>query len=276
MLNRPVKWVFEAKAQPERVPQEAVDQFEAVKRIMTAMGENATHFVLACSAPLTARARTTAEAAGIEVWDPPKLLQLAPDAVIRQHLGLSAKGAIDTDQATRAKCATLTQSLAETTPGQESWASYQRLAADTMRFLFCPPLGHPLEELSDADSRNRRDMILENGAPDGFWAQVRTIYDAHYVVVDAKNYKSPLKKGPILHVAHYLKPHGCGMFGIIFSRVGAGPAGQHAVREQWIASKKMIIVLNDSDAKEMLRLKAEASDPEELLRRRIAEFRLSL
>jgi hypothetical protein len=117
---------------------------------------------------------------------------------------------------------------------------------------------------------------MENGAPDGFWSRIRTIYDAHYIVVDAKNYSAPLKKRPILDIAHYLKPHGCGMFGIIFSRAGASGAADHAVREQWIASRKMIVVLSDADAKEMLRLKAEAGDPEELLRRRIAAFRMSL
>jgi hypothetical protein len=234
------------------------------------------HLVLACSAPLTAQAAAVAADSNIEIWDPEHLLEIAPPALIKQYLGLNATGAPTMDQVTTDKSASLRQSFSAITPGNSMWPEYQRLISDTMQFLFCPPLEAPNDELSDADGRNRRDLIMENGAPDGFWSRLRTIYDAHYVVVDAKNYKAPLKKEPVLAVAHYLKPHGCGMFGIIFSRAGASAAAEHAIREQWIAGRKMIVVLSDNDAQEMLRLKAEAGDPEELLRRKIATFRMSL
>jgi hypothetical protein len=238
--------------------------------------EGISHFVLACTSPLTSGAREEAKRFGIEIWDPDRLAEIAPPSLIQKYLGLNVAGTPTTDKPTTEKAVSLTQSFLDIPAGNASWATYQRLIGDTAQFLFCPPLEAPLGELSDADGRNRRDLIMENGAPDGFWSRIRTIYDAHYVVVDAKNYRAPLKKHPILDIAHYLKPHGCGMFGIIFSRAGAGDAAAHAVREQWIAGRKMIIVLSDDDAKEMLSLKAEADDPEELLRRRIAEFRMSL
>jgi hypothetical protein len=44
----------------------------------------------------------------------------------------------------------------------------------------------------------------------------------------------------------------------------------------WIASRKMIVALEDQHLEEMIRLKIEAGDPEELIRRVIAEFRMSL
>ncbi len=72
---------------------------------------------------------------------------------------------------------------------------------------------------------------MENGAPDGFWSRIRTIYEPHCFRVDAKNYSSPLNKRPVIDVAYNLKPHGCGIFGVIFSPAGAGGAADHAARE---------------------------------------------
>ncbi len=51
----------------------------------------------------------------------------------------------------------------------------------------------------------------------------------------------------------------------MFSREGDGGAVDHAVREQWISGKNIILIVSDAEAKEMLRLEAEAGDPEELL-----------
>jgi len=75
-----------------------------------------------------------------------------------------------------------------------------------LEFLFCPPLELPRYEFSDADVRNRRDILFENPGADGFWAQIRGDYSAHYIVVDAKNYAKPAPKSSVLDIAHYLKP----------------------------------------------------------------------
>lgn len=275
LMGQPVRWAIEAKAWKERISGQVVFELAALKRAIEHTNGIA-RFVLACTSPLTAAERAASENTGIEIWDPDRLLQLAPPQLVERYFGVTAAATRPDDALLTEKAASLSQSFDAIAAGNDAWAAYQRLIGDTIQFLFSPPLEPPLGEFSDAAMRNRRDFIMENGAPDGFWSRVRTVYDEHYVVVDAKNYKGPLKKGPILDVAHYLKPHGCGMFGIIFSRAGAGGAADHAVREQWIAGKKLILVVSDAEAKEMLRLKAEAGDPEELLRRRLAAFRMSL
>ena len=119
-------------------------------------------------------------------------------------------------------------------------------------------------------------MIFENSAVDGFWSQIRNTYSAHYVVADAKNYGAPLKKQPVLDIAHYLKPYGCGLFGLLVSRKGAGLSALHAIREQWIGGQKLIVVLSDSELEEMINIKADGGKPEEVIRKAIADFRMSL
>jgi len=91
-----------------------------------------------------------------------------------------------------------------------------------------------------------------------------------------KNYEEPLDKRPVLDIAHYLKPYGCGLFGILVSRRGASDACLHAIREQWIGAQKMIVVISDEQLLEMLRIKGEAGAPEEIIRASIATFRMSL
>jgi hypothetical protein len=119
-------------------------------------------------------------------------------------------------------------------------------------------------------------MICENSTMTGFWTLIRTTYAAQYIVIDAKNYSEPIEKQPVLDIAHYLKAHGCGLFGILVTRKGASEAAEHAIREQWISARKMIVVLADTDVEEMLRIKTSGGKPEEIIRKKIADFRMSL
>ncbi len=130
-----------------------------------------------------------------------------------------------------------------------------------------------------------RYLLISTGQPTsiacdigltGFWKSLKETYQAHYIVVDAKNYSEPLDKGPVIDITHYLKPYGCGMFGMLISRFGTSKAGDHAIREQWIGNGKMIVVISDEDVIEMLRIKKKDGPPEEIIRKKIAQFRLLL
>ena len=62
---------------------------------------------------------------------------------------------------------------------------------------------------------NRRDTVFPNYADDGVWKFLRDHYEAHFVVVDAKNCAGFVTKNAILQIANYLSAHGAGLFGII-------------------------------------------------------------
>jgi HJR/Mrr/RecB family endonuclease len=156
--------------------------------------------------------------------------------------------------------------------GKKEWSSYQKLISDIFELIFIPPLESPRYEHPDRENDNRRDMIFENSATSGFWKTIKDTYEGHYIVVDAKNYSDAISKKPILEIAHYLKPYGCGMFGIIACRKGTNKSSKAAIREQWIGNKKLIVAIDDNDILEMLKTKS----PEEVLRRKIADFRMEL
>lgn len=271
--NNPRRWIFELKG-TKMVSSDVVHHIEAKKRDILNHDPN-TKFVLVVSGQVTQAARSEADRFGLEIWDALKLASLTPEKIAISYLG----GRIEIPKenpSSDSKASSLVESLHLIPAGREDWGRFQQLSSEILEYLFCPPLEPPRYESSDAEARNRRDMILENSAVDGFWSQVRNTYAAHYIVADAKNYGGPLKKHPVLDIAHYLKPYGCGLFGLLLCRKGAGVSALHALREQWIGGQKMIIVLSDVELEEMLRIKGEGGKPEEILRKAIADFRMSL
>lgn len=158
----------------------------------------------------------------------------------------------------------------------KDWSKYQKHIEKILDYLFGSVLSSPITELSDHFKINRRDFILRNYAETGFWAHIRTRYLADYIVLDAKNYTKKVTKKEILQISNYLKVHGAGLFGIIVSRNGSDNGSYYTCREIWAMDKKLVIVLDDNDIIKMIIAKASTNNPEEIIRQKIEQFRLSM
>lgn len=101
-------------------------------------------------------------------------------------------------------------------------------------------------------------------------------YTADYIVVDAKNYQKNITKGEVLQIANYLKEHGPGLFGIIITRNGVSESAFYTLKEVWAIHKKMLIILLDNDIEQMLLEKLANREPENIVRQKIEDFRLSI
>jgi HJR/Mrr/RecB family endonuclease len=212
----------------------------------------------------------------IEAWTVYHFYNLISPQLKKKYFGSTSHIKNETAQESENKILSFQNTLNRLEPGQSTWSTYQKLISDILEHLFCPPLETPRYELFDVDERNRRDMIFENNCEDGFWRALKETYQADYIVVDAKNYAEDIDKKPIIEIAHYLKPYGCGMFGIIVTRKGTKDSAYHAIREQWIGNNKMVVVINDSDIQEMLHIAQAGGKAEELIRKKIADFRMKL
>lgn len=166
--------------------------------------------------------------------------------------------------------------LHECKPGRENWSKYQNLIGEVLTFLFCPPLLSPISEKADASRANRRDFIFSNYCDKGFWSYLQSRYSADYIVVDAKNYQKNITKREVLQIANYLKEHGSGLFGIIITRNGVSESALYTLKEVWAIHKKMIIILQDNDIEQMLLEKLANREPENIVRQKIEDFRLSI
>ena len=231
-------------------------------------------FVLVVPGLGTQAANDRASQLGVSIWGKLSLAALATPDLLESLLQQAPAAAEPDSRATKSKM--LAADLRRLSPGHETWPQYQRLVADVIEHLFVPPLAMPRYEAWDGVRRNRRDIILENSAVDGFWSHVRERYAAEYVVIDAKNFEMPIGKKPVVEIAHYLKAHGCGLFGILATRRGLNKAGHHATRELWISERKLILALSDDDLVEMLTLSGQGGAAEDVPRRRVMDFRLSL
>jgi HNH endonuclease len=235
--------------------------------------------VLAIPATLQEADRKQLFANQIELWDLDFIAatfkdQIAAAPMSYYKLLCQARSGRSPQKTTEQK---LLEKLRAIKPGLKDWSVYQSLIGEILEHLFCPTLVKPISELSDATRTNRRDFILPNYSKEGFWAFLRERYAADYVVVDAKNYTGKLNKSHVLQIANYLKEHGAGLFGMIFSRKGGDSGGcQVTLREQWAVHQKMILILTDDDVERMLLAKSDDRDPEEVIGTIIEEFRLSL
>ncbi|WP_110930081.1 restriction endonuclease [Paenibacillus bouchesdurhonensis] len=160
--------------------------------------------------------------------------------------------------------------------GIKHWGIYQKTCATIFEHLFCPSLGKPIIELSDHVKANRRDIIMANYCDEGYWKYLRGRYRADYIIIDSKNYSSKVDKNCVLQMANYLKDYGPGMFGIIALRTEPKESAIHTQREVWMAHNKLIIFVNDIDLEQMLMLKKNGNNPEEVIKQKIEDFRLGL
>lgn len=211
--------------------------------------------------------------AKIELWDLDKIAELFRPQLSRVSEQLAV--ALRLFDLPKTQEELLLQELKGCTPGKPQWSIYQRLVGRMLEHLFCPPLNVPLSESPDQSGVNRRDFILANYADQGFWNHIRLRYSADYIVVDAKNYVGKIKKREVLQMANYLRSHGAGLFGIIFSRNGGDNSAWVTAREQWAHYQKLVLILEDKHCEAMLAAFA-SGDATSVLSKQIQDFRLAM
>ena len=138
---------------------------------------------------------------------------------------------------------------------------YEKFCEDLLSFLFCPPLQQVIPQSRNETGVNRREFILPNYAPDGFWNFMRLNYRADVVVAEAKNLSGPAHKKEILQLANYLTRHGTGLVCMLLTRHGFDADARWTSREQWLLHDKLIIGLSDDDYRQMLASKSAGGDP---------------
>ena len=219
----------------------------------------------------------TLEAANIEVWDLDYVAStFATEIAELPFSGFKQLYTMIPESDSDKVWEILLNRVHDCTPGKDDWVEFQRVIKDIFEYLFTPPLGPPLWEHSDLLKINRRDIIFPNYAYEGFWKFLRESYYADYIVVDAKNFKRKIKKTHVLQMGNYLKPYGAGMFGIIVCRQGGDAGCLATIREQWSASRKLIVLLTDRDVRNMLTAAGSGGKPEDVVGQAIQDFRLSM
>ena len=270
------KLVIEVKQIAPLTEKRVADYIAQVKRYK-AIGDDA-QLVIAFPSELQIKYEEQFKNENIFVWDTSKLAQLFSNQieVIRETPLYSIIFDAGVKSKIKSQSTLFIEELESIKPGKNEWSRYQKLIANCMEYLFTPPLRKPLYELSNSHKTNRRDVILPNYAEGGYWKFLRDTYSAHFIVIDAKNLTKHIEKRDVLQVSNYLKIFGTGLFGMIISRNKPHSNAILTQREHWIADNKLIVFLQDEDIVQMLTMKDNSGHPEDVIRQKIEDFRLSL
>ncbi len=133
----------------------------------------------------------------------------------------------------------LLASLTSLPTGTNDAAAFEDLVGSVLRLCFFTTLCNVKAEERTVDGCCRRDWIVSNRAPSGFWEMVRSRYSATQVVWECKNYDT-LKADDFHQISYYLNEQ-IGKFGVIVFRGKIKPHDYDHVSR--IAKDKGVMVL---------------------------------
>jgi hypothetical protein len=157
--------------------------------------------------------------------------------------------------------------------GKGAWREFENLIKEVFTYLFVPPLVEPFEQSRTETGLHIRDLIFDIPyALSGFWGYIRDKFDSSAIIVECKNYSSPIEGNEIIIPSKYLGKHKLGRFGIVVSRMKPNPSAIKERKRLWIEDKKLIMNLRDDHLVRMLELKEKGKEPEILLDKLIHDF----
>ena len=161
--------------------------------------------------------------------------------------------------------------------GKDGWTEFQILCKEILAYLFTPPLVEPVEQERTETGLHVRDLIMDIPyALTGFWGYIRDKFDSSALVVECKNYSSPVEGNQIVISSKYLGRNRLGRFGIVLSRSDPAESAHKETRRLWNEDEKMILCLKDDHLIKMLQLKETTKKPEIVIDNVIHEFLRSL
>lgn len=160
--------------------------------------------------------------------------------------------------------------------GKTTWSAYENLCDRILRYLFPNDLHGWHRQKRTDDGLNRFDYVCRIRPTTDFWQFLVHHLDSRYVLFEFKNYSGKIKQGQILTTEKYLLERGLRRVAIVISRAGAEADAikmtQGAMREHG----KLMLVVDDDQVCEMLRMKERGEDPTDRLFELADDFLLSL
>lgn len=160
--------------------------------------------------------------------------------------------------------------------GKASWARYEKVCEEILKYLFPNDLTGWHSQLRTDDGLNRYDYVCRVRPTTEFWNFIIDHINSRYVLFEFKNYTSEINQGQILTTEKYLLKRGLRRVAIIMTRAGADDHAvamtQGAMREQG----KLMLIVNDEQVCEMLHMKERGDDPTDFLFELADNFLLKL
>lgn len=172
----------------------------------------------------------------------------------------------------------LADGLAAIPSGAESAHRYDHVILETLLAVFHPQLQTPVAEQPLHQGRKRIDVVFNNRAERGFFADLATRHrvPCPYVFVECKNYRGDPRNPEVDQITGRFSAKR-GMFGFLICRkVTDRDAMRDRCRDVVSDDRGYVLVLDDADMVKLLRLRArgDAEAVDNYLRDRLRELLL--
>lgn len=160
--------------------------------------------------------------------------------------------------------------------GKKDWATYERVCANVLKYLFPNDLEGWYKQKRTDDGLNRYDFVCRLKPTTEFWRFLIDHLDSRYVIFEFKNYTNKIAQGQILTTEKYLLERGLRRVALIFSRKGADKDAVRVTHGAMREHGKLMLVINDDMICRMLHMKERGEDPTDFLFGVADDFLLTL
>ena len=170
------------------------------------------------------------------------------------------------------------EELSDIEEGADKSKEYEVLIEKIIKDIFSNELTLFQRQSRTEDGINIFDMIckIKNGINDDFFTIVEKYYKTKYILFEFKNYSDVIKQGQICTTEKYLFETALRKVAIIITRHGIDKNGMKLAKGILRESGKLIIVLNDEDVKEMIRIHENGEKATTVLERKLDELLTTL
>lgn len=144
-------------------------------------------------------------------------------------------------------------------PGREDATEYHNFIFNTLSHVFSPYLGRFKKEVKSSNKRHRIDIVSYNQAESGFFNELNSKSQAKcpIIPIECKNYANDINNPEIDQISARLGED-TGHFGIIVCRsIDDNYRLVDICKQHFYKSRKYIIVLEDSDIKQLIEYKLQ-------------------
>lgn len=157
--------------------------------------------------------------------------------------------------------------------GKSTSREYEKLMGEILKEIFEDKL-----EFKEQKTTNNRlnvfDMIskIKSGTNDEFFKAIEEFFKTKYVVFEFKNYSEKITQEQICTTEKYLYGTALRNVGIIITRTGINQNGKKVADGILRENGKLILVLDDEDVKEMIKLYESKENPSSILMEKLDEI----
>ncbi len=160
--------------------------------------------------------------------------------------------------------------------GKTGWSSYEQKSFEILKYLFEEDLSLWNKQCRTYDELSRFDLICRISSKDDFWKSLISSFQTRFILFEFKNYCNKINQDQIFSTERYLFTKALRSVAFIIARNDANENAIVAAKGSLREHGKLIIILNNEDLCNMLKLKDDGNSPNDYLADKLDNWLCSL